>query len=569
METTMPDLMSLWTAKKWPGIPRAIDIPDESLLEALERAATTWPDRVAIDFMAQATTYRELWDAVARGASALEGYGIRKGDRVAISLPNCTSHMVAFYAVLRLGAIVVEVNPTLSASEIEFEMDDSGAVLLLAWEHALERLGPSPEGRPFVSIAVDLSADLPKIKQLALRLPIKKARHTRAQLCSDALPEVPRWHRLVGAAAPLDPADPRPRSEDVALLQYTGGTTGTPKAAVLTHRNVVANALMGEVWTGVKPGTEVVYGVLPFFHAFGMMLCLVYSVRIGATLVAFPKFSASEVLAAQKRRPGTFLPAVPPMLDKIADAAEAAGADMSSFAVSLSGAMALPPETASRWEALTGGMVVEGYGMTESSPVAVGNPLSSARRPGTLGIPFPSTEVRIVDPEDTSRDVPRGESGELLVHGPQVFQGYWNRPEETASQLLPGGWLRTGDIVQVGPSGHIALVDRIKEIIITGGFNVYPSQVEDRLREMPGVRDVAVVGLPGGRMGEDVVAAIVVEEGHALPDLAAVREWCGAKLAKYALPGRIVILPELPRSQIGKVLRRVVRAGLLAAAPSA
>jgi long-chain acyl-CoA synthetase len=568
METTMPDLMRLWTPKKWPGVPRTIDIPDESLIEALERAATQWPDRVAVDFMAEATTYRELLDAVNRSASVLEGYGIRAGDRVAIALPNCTSHMVAFYAGLRLGAIVVEVNPTLSASEIEFEMEDSGAVLLLAWEHTLDRLGPSPEGRLFVSIAVDLAADLPRIKQWALRLPVAKARHTRAQLGTDALPNVPRWHRLLRAASPIEASHPRPAATDVALLQYTGGTTGTPKAAVLTHRNVLSNAVMGQAWTGAKSATEVVYGILPFFHAFGMMLCLVYSVRIGATLVAFPKFSASDVLAAQKRRPGTFLPAVPPMLDKIADAAEAAGADLSSFTVSLSGAMALPPETASRWEALTGGMVVEGYGMTESSPVAVGNPISSARRPGTLGIPFPSTEVRIVDPEDPSRDVPEGESGELLVHGPQVFSGYWNRPEETASQFLPGGWLRTGDIVQVGPSGHIALVDRIKEIIITGGFNVYPSQVEDRLREMPGVRDVAVVGLPGGRLGEDVVAAIVVEEGHALPDLAAVREWCSAKLAKYALPGRIVILPDLPRSQIGKVLRRVVRAGLLEAPPA-
>ncbi len=564
----MPSLMSLWSAKRWPGVPREIDIPDESLVTALENAAALWPERVAVDFMGEATTYKELGEAVHRGASILNGYGIRKGDRVAISLPNCTSHMVAFYSVLRLGAIVVEINPTLSVPEIEFEMADSGAVALLAWEKTLEALGPSPKERPFVEIAVDLSADLPRIKRLALLLPISKARHLRAQLRSDALPAVPRWHRLLRRAQPLDPSYPRPVSGDVALLQYTGGTTGTPKAAVLTHRNVVSNVAMGQAWTGAKPATEVIYGVLPFFHAFGMMLCLAYSVRIGATLVAFPKFSADEVLAAQKRRPGTFLPAVPPMLDKIADAAEGAGVDLSSFTCSLSGAMPLPPETASRWEALTGGMVVEGYGMTESSPVAVGNPLSPARRPGSLGIPFPSTQVRIVDPEDPSRDVPRGESGELLINGPQVFSGYWNRPDETASQLLPGGWLRTGDVVQVEPDGLIVLVDRIKEIIITGGFNVYPSQVEDRLREMPGVRDVAVVGLPGGRLGEDVVAAIVMEAGHARPDLAAVRDWCSAKVAKYALPGRIVILPDLPRSQIGKVLRRVVRADLMAAAPA-
>ena len=560
----MSDLMNLWAEDRWPGIPREIDVPDENIVATLEAAAAAWPDRVAVDFLGDATTYRELAEAVSRGASVLHGYGIRAGDRVAVSLPNCTSHMVAFYSVLRLGAIVVEVNPTLSAPEIEFEMADSSAILLIAWEKTLESLGDVTDGRPYASIAVDLSADLPALKRWALRLPIPKARRLRAQLRSYALPSVPRWHRLVRRARPLDASHPYPASEDNALFQYTGGTTGTPKAAVLTHRNVVSNAVQGQAWTGAKPATEVIYGVLPFFHAFGMMLCLVYAIRIGATVVAFPKFSADEVLAAQKRRPGTFLPAVPPMLDKIADAVEGTGADLSSFTCALSGAMPLSPETAERWEALTGGMVCEGYGMTECSPVAIGNPLSEGRRPGTLGLPFPSTRVRIADPEDVSRDVPVGELGELLIQGPQVFSGYWNRPEETASQLLPGGWLRTGDIVRVEPSGHIVLVDRIKEVIITGGFNVYPSQVEDCLREMPGVHDVAVVGLPGGRMGEDVVAAIVLGAGQAVLELKAVREWCSARLAKYALPGRIVILPDLPRSQIGKVLRRVVREDLLA-----
>ena len=564
----MPDLMSLWSPERWPGIPREIDVPEEGLADALEHAAAQWPDRLAVDFMGASTTYAELWDLALRAATVLDRMGVRRGDRVAIALPNCSSHMVAFYAVLRLGAVAVEVNPTLSASEIEFEMEDSGAVVLLGWEHALARLGETLDDRPYGAVAVDLSADLPRGKRLALRLPIKKARHARAQLGTDALPEVPRWHTLVRAAPPLDPAHPRPGPGDIALLQYTGGTTGTPKAAVLTHRNVVSNAVMGAAWTGAKPADEVIYGVLPFFHAFGMMLCLVYAVRIGATLVAFPKFVASDVLAAQRRLPGTFLPAVPPMLDKIADAAEAAGADLSSFRCSISGAMALPPETARRWERLTGGMVVEGYGMTECSPVALGNPLSAQRMPGSLGIPFPSTEVRIVDPEEPTRDVPVGESGELLVRGPQVFRGYWNRPEETASQLLADGWLRTGDIVAVEPGGHVVLVDRIKEVIITGGFNVYPSQVEDRLREMAGVEDVAVVGLPGGRMGEEVVAALVMRAGNVVPDLAAVRDWCSTHLAKYALPGKIVVLPDLPRSQIGKVLRRVVRTMLMEAPPA-
>jgi long-chain acyl-CoA synthetase len=371
------------------------------------------------------------------------------------------------------------------------------------------------------------------------------------------------WHRLVAKAAPLDPAHPAPSSSDVALLQYTGGTTGTPKGAMLTHRNLVANAVQGHTWTGVEPGTDVVYGVLPFFHAFGLTLCLSYAMRVGATLVAFPSFDPAMVLAAQKRLPGTFLPAVPPMLDRLAVAAVAAGADLTSFRYAISGAMALPAATAQKWEDVTGGLVVEGYGMTETSPVALGNPLTDARRPGTLGLPFPSTSIRVVDPTDVTREVEQGERGELLIQGPQVFAGYWGRPDGTAEQLLDDGWLRTGDIVTVDETGWVVLVDRIKEVIVSGGFKVYPSQVEDRLREMPGVADVAVVGVPGGDLGETVVAAFVLEPGARGVDLAAVRAWGERHLARYALPRRIVVLDELPRSQVGKVLRRVVRESVL------
>ena len=375
--------------------------------------------------------------------------------------------------------------------------------------------------------------------------------------------------RLVAAAAPLPATHPLPTARDVALLQYTGGTTGTPKGAVLTHRNLIANTVQGQAWTGAEPGTETIYGVLPFFHAFGLTLCLTYATRIGATLVVFPKFDPEAVLAAQRRRPGTFLPAVPPMLDRLAAAAESHGSDLTSFRYAISGAMSLSPQTAARWERLTGGLVIEGYGMTETSPVALGSPLSPARRPGALGLPFPSTDVRVVDQEDPTREVTPGEQGELLIRGPQVFQDYWGRPEETAGQLLPGGWLRTGDVVRLDDDGFVVLVDRIKEMIVTGGFKVYPSQVEDKLRTMPGVRDVAVVGLPGGDLGEKVVAAVVLELGHAQLELQAVRDWCAERLARYAVPREIVILTDLPRSQIGKVLRRVVRDDLLAAGGAA
>ncbi|HEY0216265.1 MAG TPA: AMP-binding protein [Cellulomonas sp.] len=565
----MTDFTRPWHSSYGTGVPPVIEVPDEPLTAALERSAAAWPDRVAVDFMGRSTTYAELADAVSRGASALRDLGVRAGDRVAIALPNCTSHVIAFYAALRLGAVVVEHNPTYSASELAHQLEDCGATVALVWEKAVTAaLAAQTRSSVRTVVAVDVSADLPRVKQLALRLPLPAARSTRRALRSPVPAGTPVWHRLVADAAPLPADHPYPTSRDVALLQYTGGTTGTPKGAVLTHHNLVANSVQGQAWTGATPGTETIYAVLPFFHAFGLTLCLTYATRVGATLVAFPKFDPQSVLAAQRRRPGTFLPAVPPMLDRLAAAAEASGADLSSFRYAISGAMSLSPATAHRWERLTGGLVIEGYGMTETSPVALGSPLSSDRRPGALGLPFPSTDIRVVDQEDPTRDVAPGEQGELLISGPQVFQGYWGRPEETADQLLEGGWLRTGDVVRMDEDGFVVLVDRIKEMIVTGGFKVYPSQVEDQLRCMPGVRDVAVVGMPGGDLGEKVVAAIVMEIGHAQIELQAVRDWCNERIARYAVPRDLVILTELPRSQIGKVLRRVVRDDLIAAMPA-
>ena len=556
-----------WLASYAPGVPADVDAPTEPVTAALERAAREHPDRVAVDFLGASTTYAQLADRVARAAQALADLGVGPGDRVALVLPNCTTHVVAFYAVLRLGAVVVEHNPTYTASELAHQLHDSGAVVALVWEKAVDAvLEARAETDLRTVVAVDLSADLPGLKRAALALPLPAARRTRAALRSVVPDAVPRWSRLVRAARPLPGSHPRPGVDDVALLQYTGGTTGTPKGAVLRHRHLVVNAAQGQAWTGHGPGTETVYAALPFFHAFGLLLCLTYAIRIAATIVVFPKFEVEAVLAAQRRRPATFIPGVPPMFERLAAAAARTGADLTSVRAAISGAMALPGETARAWEEVTGGLLVEGYGMTETSPVALGSPLSPERRPGTLGLPFPSTWVRVTDPEDPRRDVAPGERGELLLSGPQVFDGYWRRPEETAAVLVERDgrtWLRTGDVVVVEDGGFVRLVDRIKELIISGGFNVYPSQVEDHLRLMDGVEDVAVVGLPGGDLGEKVVAAVVLAKGAAHVDLAAVRAWSATRLARYAVPRDLVILPELPRSQIGKVLRRVVRQRLL------
>jgi long-chain acyl-CoA synthetase len=553
-----------WLSAYAAGVPADVD-ELTPVTATLLRSAERFPSHIATDFLGAVTTYDTLARRVDRAAGALLALGVRPGDRVAIVLPNCATHVVAFYAALRIGAVVVEHNPTYTTDELRHQLADSGSTVAIVWEKAVARV---LEARPDTSVrtvvAVNLARDLPWIKRLALHLPVGAARKTRASMRSriPAGSGVLRWNRLVRRAQPLPASHPQPAAEDIALLQYTGGTTGTPKGAVLTHHNVAVNAAQGQAWTQHEGGTQTVLAALPFFHAFGMMLCLTFGIRIAATLLVVPRFDVDMVLAGHRRRPLTFIPGVPPMFERLAAAAEKDGVDLSTITHSISGAMALPEETARRWEAVTGGVLVEGYGMTETSPVALGSPFSAARRPGMLGIPFPSTLMRVVDPDEPERDVAPGEQGELLVAGPQVFAGYWQRPEETSGALLVHEgttWLRTGDVVVVAGDGFVRLVDRIKEVIITGGYNVYPSQVEDHLRRMPGVQDVAVVGIPGGDLGEKVVAAIVLAEGATRIELSAVRAWSENALARYSHPRDLVLLTELPRSQIGKVLRRVVR----------
>lgn len=553
-----------WLRSYAPGVPTTITPTDESLVDLLREAVHRFGDRTALDFFGATTSYRELAAQVERAAEALRRLGVGQGDRVALVLPNCPQHVVAFYAVLRLGAIVVEHNPLYTEQELARQLDDHGARVAVVW-NKVAPLVQRTAGTTRVEtvIAVDLSAALPPLKRWALRLPVSRARTARAAITAPA-PGALAWERLLAGSGPLAADHPAPEPDDTALLQYTGGTTGTPKGAILTHRNLRVNAAQGRAWVpGLRDGAETVYGVLPLFHAYGLTLCLTFSVSIGATLVLLPRFDVNETLQAIRRRPPTFLPAVPPIYEKLAVAARERGVDLTSVRYAISGAMSLPPATVGLWESVTGGLLVEGYGMTETSPVALGNPVSTARQPGTVGIPFPATNIRIVDPEDPTRDRAPGEAGELLISGPQVFAGYWCRPEETAAVLLPGGWLRTGDIVEMNSDGFVRVVDRIKELIITGGFNVYPSEVEEALRQIPGIRDAAAVGLPGAAGGEEVVAVVVLH-ADCTTDEAGIRARCREQLTAYKVPRRVVVVDDLPRSQIGKVLRREVRDRLLA-----
>jgi len=563
MDSHNPYASRPWLRAYAPGVPDTIDEVTETLSDMIEASIARYRRWTALEFFGAATTYRELGEQIERAAEGLRRLGVGHGDRVALVLPNCPQHVVAFYAVLRLGAIVVEHNPLYTARELRHQFEDHQARFAIAWDKVYDTLDGFPSDLKIERIvSVDITEAMPWRTRVALRLPIPKARAARAQLTDKPKArKVLTWQKLVDARR-LGKRHPRPVLDDTALLQYTSGTTGSPKGAILTHRNLRANAMQGRAWVpGLIEGEETFYGVLPLFHAYGMTLCLTFAMSIGARLVLFPKYDAKLVADAAKKSPPTFLPAVPPIYEQLTRASAQGSIDLSTVRFAISGAMSLPVDTVSRWEDATGGLLVEGYGMTETSPVALGNPIGPSRRPGTVGVPFPSTDIRVVDPADPQVDRPFDEPGELLIRGPQVFKGYWRRPTETAETLLQGGWVRTGDIVTVSPDGFVTMVDRIKEIIITGGFNVAPTEVEEALNGHPDVVESAVVALPR-KGGEEVVAAVVLREGAEL-DAEALRGYCREHLAAYKVPRKFFAVDDLPRSLIGKVLRRQVREQLL------
>ncbi|SFR73634.1 long-chain acyl-CoA synthetase [Agromyces sp. CF514] len=565
--------MSITTPRPWlasyaDGVPDDLELPEGSLYDLLATSVAEHPASVALEFFGRETTYAELGEQVERAAEGLRLLGVQKGDTVAIVLPNCPQHIVAFYAVLRLGAIVIEHNPLYTPRELRHQFEDHGARFAIAWDNVVDSIREFPVdlGVKHV-ISVDVTRAMPFLTRAALRLPIAKARESRAALTSGAK-GTSTWSDLVEAER-IDAHVVAPEASDVALIQYTSGTTGSPKGATLTHLNLLANAAQSRAWVPtIERGNCVVYAVLPMFHAYGLTLCLTFAMSMGARLVLFPKFDPDLVLPVIKKRPPTFLPAVPPIYDRLTKAAAAKGVSLEGIQIAISGAMALTPAVVEPWEAATGGVLVEGYGLSECSPVISANPVAANRKEGTIGLPLPSTECRVVDPENPTADVPPGGEGELLVRGPQVFQGYWKKPVETEAVFVadPDGgapWFRTGDIVAIDDEGFVRVVDRIKELIITGGFNVAPTEVEEALRTYPGIDDVAVVGLPDPHSGEQVVAAVVLADGQRL-DEAAIREFARERLTPYKVPKRVVELDELPRSLIGKVLRREVRNRLLA-----
>ncbi|WP_404321228.1 long-chain-fatty-acid--CoA ligase [Arthrobacter luteolus] len=562
-----PDFHRPWTRHYAEGVPQNLKLPEGSLVDMVEDSISKYGSKPALQFFGATTSYRDMGDQIRRAAAGLKRLGVKRGDRVALVLPNAPQHVVAFYAVLRLGAVVVEHNPLYTDRELRHQFEDHGATVAVVWDKTVDRIQSLPADIPVRTVvSVDLISAMPRTTQLALKLPIPAARRSRAALAPEKKPRsagrrVVAWKDLLDHR-PLPRRHPHPKAEDLAAIQYTSGTTADPKGAMLTHANLMANAAQGRAWIpGLRMGRETVYGVLPMFHAYGLTLSLTFAMSIGARLVLFPKFDVDLVLKAAKKTPPTFLPAVPPIYDRIVAGATEQGISLKGVRFAISGAMNLPAATVDAWEKATGGYLIEGYGLTETSPVALGNPMGPTRKAGTVGVPFPLTDIKVVDPEDPTRERHRGEAGELLIRGPQVFQGYWNKPAETRAALLDGGWFRTGDIVSVDDDDFVTIRDRIKELIITGGFNVSPSEVEEALKRHPAVAEAAVVGLTRTGGGEDVVAAVVARPDMQFdPD--ELRSHVRKELAAYKVPRRIVQIPDLPRSLIGKVLRRHVKESL-------
>lgn len=551
--TTQP----AWADSYAPGVPLHLSYGDETLVDQFERAARRFSDKPAIDFMGRGTSYADLSRDVHRAATGLLELGVEPGDRVAVLLPGCPQNVVITQAIMRIGAIAVQHNPLYTLDELKAPFTDHGARVVVAWDKITPMVVELAQTSEIITIiSVDVTKALPTAKRVALRLPVSTARASRDKLTGPTPDGLMPWENLL-TYGDLPIWHPRPVRDDVAVMLYTSGTSGKPKGVPLTHANLVANCLQGKAWAGLRDGGETFLVVLPMFHAYGLTISVLAGINLGACLLMLPAPEIGLIIDAVKRRTPTFAPGVPPLYGRILDEAEKRGVSLKGIRIGLSGAMSLPVDLVERWEKATGGHLIEGYGLTETSPVVVGNPISDERRAGSIGVPFPDVEIRLADPEDVSKDAPEQGPGELLVRGPQVFGGYFNREDETR-QAFHDGYFRTGDVVEMSEGGYLTVVDRIKEMIVTGGFNVYPSEVEGVLRTHESVAEAAVVGMPAATGGEDIVAAVVLADGHSEVDTDALRAHVKRTLTAYKAPRRFVVIDELPVNPMGKVLRREV-----------
>ena len=550
-----------WLAHYDPNVPASLIYPEAPIHSLLEGAVKRHADRPALEFLGFELTYAQLWEQVKRFATALERLGVKKGDRVAVMLPNCPQFVIAFFGASMIGAVVVNTSPLYVARELEYQLRDSGAetliVLNLFYPRYREIASTVPVKRVIITSINDY---LPFPKNILYPLKTKREGNW-----VEVKPEqhIFFFKRLI-AKYPASPAKVSIDPDDLALLQYTGGTTGTPKGAMLTHRNLMANVWQAVSWTpDLRDGEEVTLGVIPFFHVYGMTVAMNMALKCAGKIVLLPRFNTKDVLEAIQKHKVTMFPGVPTMYVAINNHADVKKYDLSSVNICLSGAAPLPLEVAQEFERITGGKLLEGYGLTETSPCTHNNPVNGVRRPGSIGLPIPSVDCRVVDENGSSVAV--GEIGELAISGPNVMRGYWQKPNETSETFredLDGGntkgrYLMTGDMGRMDADGYFEIVDRKKDMIAASGYNVYPREVEEILYQHPSVQEAVVIGVPDAYRGETVKAFVVLKSGET-PSSEQILEFCKLRLSPYKVPKQLEFRSELPKTLIGKILRRVL-----------
>lgn len=541
--------------KNYPeNIPHNLEYFEEPLQNSLKQTAVQYPEKVAVHFNGKELTYKELYNSALRFANYLQSIGIQKGDRVAVMLPNTPQTVISFYGIMLAGAVVVPTNPMYTERELSFQMQDSGAKAIVALDILFPRVtkikGETKLEHIIITAIKDYlpfpkSAIYPFIQKKQYGFSVKVEHKGNHHLFTEIMKQ----------AVPKEIEVDVNFEEDLAILQYTGGTTGFPKGVMLTHKNLASNSAMCDTWLyQAKKGQEVILGALPFFHVYGMTAVMILSVASAQKMVLIPKPEATVLLKSIQSQKATFFPGAPTMYIGIINHPDVSKYDLSSINACISGSAPLPVEVKEQFEKLTGGKLVEGYGLTESSPVTHANLVWDGQNVnGSIGIPWPDTLAEIRSLE-TGEPLPPGEIGELVVKGPQVMKGYWNRPEETA-QTLRDGWLYTGDMAYMDENGYFYIVDRKKDMIIASGFNVYPRDIEEVLFEHPAVKEAVVAGVPDPYRGETVKAYVVLKEGASATEKE-LDEFARKSLAAYKVPRIYEFREELPKTMVGKVLRR-------------
>lgn len=544
-------------AKPWlPYYPTEVapsfDYPKQNLAQFLISSAGQYPNRPAMYFMGKTIRYKKLLESAYRMANTLKSKGLKKGDRVAIMLPNCPQVVIAYYGTLLAGGIVVMTNPLYVERELAYQLQDSGAKIMITLDQFYSKVQNVAEETMIEhTIVTEIPDYLPFIKKILYPFAAKK---------QGPLPQIEYSRSVHSFTALLASADDAPCCEkvnadhDLALLQYTGGTTGVPKGVMLTHTNLIANTIQSANWCyQVENGKERYLAVLPCFHVFGLTTLLSQGVYRAGMLILIPKFDPNSLLKIIDKKKPTLFPGAPTMYIALINHPKIKEYDLSSINACISGSSALPLEVQDRFEELTKGKLIEGYGLTETSPVTHVNPIWGRRKIGTIGIPVPDTEAKVVNPA-TGEEVLPGEAGELIVKGPQVMKGYWNRPEETFDTIR-NGWLFTGDMATMDEEGYFSIIDRKKDMIIASGFNIYPREIEEVLYEHPAVKEAVVIGIKDAYRGETVKAYIVLKDGK-VPDPKDIERFCRSQLAAYKVPKHYVFRESLPKTLVGKVLRR-------------